>query len=324
MTRRVLFISKGDRAASTRYRALAFFPGLRDAGWEPLHLSTQGGPLAKLGLLRAARRADAVVVLRRLFSAPMRTLLRKSAKHLVFDFDDAIFTSPDGRDSTSRRKGFDDIVRQCDQVWAGNEYLAEAARALNPRVTCLPTVLDPVKYQVSPVMPADRIDLVWIGSSSTRRYLESAIPMLDEAAKRDDRLRLKIVADFDLHSNAIPTIPRPWSDTNEATELASSHIGIAPMPDDEWTRGKCAFKVIQYMAAGLPVISSDAGANRDVVRYSVTGMLASTDNQWLEAIKTLADDADLRSRMGHAGRRRAIEHYSIAAGTKQIMALLPG
>ena len=111
--------------------------------------------------------------------------------------------------------------------------------------------------------------------------------MLEGSAEKIPRLRLKIVADFDLPSEKLSTWALAWSETGEAQALASAHIGIAPMPEDPWTRGKCALKVLQYMAAGLPVVSSPAGVNAEVVVNGVTGFLAETPRQWCEAIECM-------------------------------------
>ncbi len=309
MAGKLLFISKGEHAASTRYRALAFVPRLREAGWEVGHISSA----RKLALLRAAARADVVVVLRRTFSAPLRMLLRHAAKYLVYDIDDAIFATRDVRESPTRRRGFAAMTRLADQVWAGNDWLAEQAGFRNDHVTVLPTAVDPAKYDVTAEKPANTVDLVWIGSSTTRPYLEAALPTLERAPN----VRLKIVADFDLKAN-IETLAVPWSEQGEAEALASSHIGIAPMDDTPWSRGKCGLKVLQYMAAGLPVVSDDVGTNRQIVVHGETGLLASGADAWVDAITRLAGDTT----MGAAGRRRVEQHYALNIVAEQMLACL--
>lgn len=259
------------------------------------------------------RQADYVVVLRKTFPAPILWILRKSASRLIFDFDDAIFCNTDGSPSPTRFSRFHAMMSAADRVFAGNEFLAFQARKFNSSVTVIPTAVDPSRYQVNAAKPESSVDLVWIGSSSTRKYLEAAMPWLALAAERIPNLRLKIIADFDLPGMGVRTVPVKWSTETEALELASSHIGIAPMRDDDWSRGKCALKVIQYMAAGLPVVSSDAGTNGDVLRDGTCGYVASSPQDWVGRLIQLAGNARLRAQLGSAARQRAIDDYSVTS-----------
>ena len=307
----ILFISKGEHAASTRYRALAYFEALRASTWHPVHIAARSDPLSRIELLHRASRADVVVVLRKTFSLPFFGLLRLCSKYLILDLDDAIFCRSNGKPSRTRQKRFAHVARRCQQIWAGNVYLADTARRYNGTVSILPTSLVPEKYAIEAKKNADRIDLVWIGSSSTRKYVEAALPVLERLADCFASLRLKIVADFQLPSQHLDTVSIPWSEDVESEALSSAHIGIAPMPDTPWTRGKCGLKVLQYMAAGLPVVSSPAGVNGEIVEHAATGFLAESPEEWQTAVKKLIRDPDLRRRMGKAGRKRVIERYSV-------------
>lgn len=310
MSARLLFVSKGEDSASTRYRALQFFPLWRAAGFAPAHVTASGGARATLDMLRQARRADVVIVLRKTFPAALLWLLRRASRRLVFDFDDAIFCNSDGTPSRTRMVRFAAMARACDRVLAGNAFLAGHAAAFNPAVTLVPTSVDAARYRVEVDKPTDTLDLVWIGSHSTRKYLAEAMPWLAQAAQAVPELRLKIVADFDLPGCGVATLPVAWRAETEVRALVSSHIGIAPMRDDDWSRGKCALKVLQYMAAGLPVVSSRAGANAEVIEDGVQGFLVTTPQEWMARIAQLAAHADLRRRMGEAGRRRVAAAYS--------------
>lgn len=311
MTRRILFISKGHDSASTRYRALQFFPLLRHAGYEASHATAAGSPGVYLRALRLAAAADIVVVLRKTFPGPLLWLLRRLSRKLVFDFDDAIFCNTDGTPSPTRMRRFGAMASACDHLLAGNRFLADNAARYNRAVTVVPTCLDAARYASDYPKPETTFDLVWIGSRSTRKYLVEALPALRLAAIRVPHLRLKIVADFDLPDAGLPTVAIPWSAETEARELGTSHVGIAPMRDDNWSRGKCALKILQYMAAGLPVVSSDAGANAEVVVNGETGYLVGDDESWAERIAQLAADPALRDRLGIDGRRRVRADYSI-------------
>lgn len=309
--RRILFLSKGEDSASTRYRALQFFDHLSAAGFAPEHLAMAGRPDAYFRALRAARRADVVVVLRKTFPAALLWLLRKSSKRLIFDFDDAIFCNSDGSASSTRMSRFAAMARVADHITAGNNFLAEAASRCNRQVTIIPTCVEAEKYLVGSAKPEGHVDLVWIGSRSTRKYLEEILPVLEKAVQANPLLRLKIIADFSLESRRLSILPIPWSAEGEARELASAHIGLAPMRTDDWSKGKCALKVLQYMAAGLPVISSNAGANAEIVQAGKTGELASSDAEWLDAIARLSGNLAICNEYGTQGRRLVSECYAI-------------
>jgi glycosyltransferase involved in cell wall biosynthesis len=318
----ILFISKGKHAASTRYRALAYFDALRATTWRPMHITVPNNHLLRIELLREASRADVVVILRKTFSLPFFRVLRLCSKYLILDLDDAIFCRSNGKPSRTRNNRFAYIARHCQQIWAGNAYLADTARRYNAAVITLPTSLMPQKYTTKTEKSVDHIDLVWIGSSSSRRYLETALPTLERLVDDFPSLRLKIIADFDLPSQRLQTVAIRWSEEGQSSALSSSHIGIAPMPGNLWTRGKCGLKVLQYMAAGLPVVSSPAGVNSEIVEHAVTGFLAEQPEEWLTAIAKLVHNPDLRQAMGDSGRRRVVERYSVDITSKKMIRAL--
>jgi len=307
--RRILFVSKGAESASTRYRASQFFSRLEQANFIPSHAEIRGGPLAYLGVLKMAASADIVVILRKTFPVLFLSLLRKVSRRLVFDFDDAIFCNSNGSSSATRMRRFVAMVRCCDHVIAGNGFLGNMARRFNSELSIIPTSVDVDHYKVGKGVPSAYFDVVWIGSSSTRKYLEAAIPSLSAAARRIPALRLKIIADFDLDSPGFPTVSVRWQAATEAAELASANVGIAPMSEDDWSRGKCALKVLQYMAVGLPVISSPVGVNAEAVLEGKTGYLVS-GNEWVTALQKLASDPELAYQMGQAGYQRVTALYS--------------
>lgn len=272
-------------------------------------------------LLPRLRRADAVIVQRHLPNRWQARVLRQAVRRLLFDFDDAVF----GRDSYARkgiscdRRGrrFAAICALADGVIAGNVFLGDYAARFRgaDRVHVIPTCVDPGIY---PIARHERrgadVQLVWLGSSSTLRGLEAIRPLLEELGQRTSGLRLKLVCDRFFHLDHLPVVAVPWTEAGAASELAGADIGIGWMPDDDWSRGKCGLKVLQYMAAGLPVVANPVGVHREMVRHGESGYLAETPTQWCEAVGRLADDADLRRRMGSAGRRRLEAEYSVSRG----------
>lgn len=307
-SRRIVFVSKSSHAPSTRYRALAFVPLFEQAGWEVEHVEANDFGQ----VLNRAKQADVTVVLRRRFGPIAAGRLRRAAKRLIYDIDDAVFIKADGSPSAKRRRGFDRMCRLADVVWAGNGYLAKRAETVGPNVTVIPTSIDPEKYGSDFAKPTDTFDAVWIGSSSTRVYLERLLPTLERAAEQIANLRLKIVADFSLDSSTLPIVAVPWSAAGEAEAVGSSHVGLGPLTDDPWTRGKCGLKLLQYMAAGLPVVADNVGANGEIVTDD-TGVRCDSPDDWVEGLAKLAGDGERRQRMGEAGRRRVAEHYSVDA-----------
>ena len=253
-----------------------------------------------------------MVVLRRTFSFPIFHLLRRAARRLVFDFDDAVFVHNDGSASSRRMARFTHMVRRADQVFAGNRYLAGIATRFTPYVTVLPTTLEPEAYPLAQHKDEEHFDLVWIGSRSTARYLSALLPVLEQAAKETPGLRLKVIADFTLEADQLTILPIQWSRETEAIEVRTAHVGIAPMPKDAWTLGKCGLKVLQYMAAGLPVLASTGGIHDQLVQEGVTGFLANTPADWLEGLRRLARAPRLRATMGLNGRHRLEESYATA------------
>jgi glycosyltransferase involved in cell wall biosynthesis len=311
MQKVILFVSKGENSSATRYRALQYFPQFIEADWLPKHATISGGVLSITKTLLAASQADVVVLLRKTFPSPMFWLLRKLSKKLIFDFDDAIFCNTDGSYSKTRMRRFEATVSYCDYVFAGNEYLANEAKRCNVAVTVIPTSVEVEKYNLTYHKDDSVFELVWIGSQSTRKYIAEIIPSLEIAAQTIPNLQLKIIADFELSSAKLNIINERWSEKTEALALCKADVGLAPMPENNWTKGKCALKVLQYMVAGLPVISSPSGVNAYVVENGISGYLA-TNNQWSTLLSQMHKEKEKLASMGEHGRRRAQSEFSIS------------
>jgi len=188
-----------------------------------------------------------------------------------------------------------------DCVVAGNEYLAQHARRFNSNVHILPTGLVLDDYKTSAARPNDgKTRLVWIGSAATVKYLEQLRPALEEIGRRFGNVVLRIICDSFLMLENMTVEQHQWSLKNQAADLAACDIGLAPLPDNRFTRGKCAYKVLQYMAAGLPTIASPVGANRQYIADSGAGLLAQDNQQWREKITALVRDAPSRAVMAKA------------------------
>lgn len=314
-----------------RYRLAALRPFLEAAGHT---LALQPWPDSAWGwlaLTRALRDTDVLILQRKLLSRWQLYLLRRAARVLLFDFDDAVFLrdsyAAKGLHSRSRQSRFRNLVRAADGVMAGNSFLRDQAACWtgSGRVHVVPTCVNPALYPLAPhSRPAGTAQLVWIGSSSTLQGLERMQPLLETLGRDNPRLRLKLISDRFLRLRHLPVLPCPWSEAREGDELAAADIGVSWVPDDLWSRGKCGLKVLQYMAAGLPVVANPVGVQAEMVQHGATGFLAETPAQWMEAVRRLAHDPELRRRMGRAGRARLESTYSVAVGAGCWLALLEG
>jgi|TARA_B100000959_G_C14937915_1_gene606524 glycosyltransferase involved in cell wall biosynthesis len=323
--KQVLFVSKGDNNPTTRYRISPLADALSKSGTKVILTDSDLGLIGKTNLLLKAYNSDVVVIQRKLYGAFLLFLLDHCCKKLIFDFDDAIFLRSNGDPSPHRETRFHQIVSRCSQVWAGNSYLVNHATASGAQtVHFVPTVIDPSKYPQTSKASPDQVTLVWLGSSSTRKYLEQHRDILEALGKAFPDIRLLVVSDFSFNLSHLQVDSVAWSEQAERSTLQQADIGIAPMEDNLWTQGKCALKVLQYMAAGLPVVSSDVGANAEVVEDGITGFLASSKEEWISAIGNLIANSELRNSLGQTGRLRVENNYNSVQWTdQQIMWLAP-
>ncbi|SFZ85947.1 Glycosyltransferase involved in cell wall bisynthesis [Devosia enhydra] len=256
------------------------------------------------------------------------SLARIPGKPIVFDYDDAIFHNYDLHSKRLVRrvlgKKLHSTIGGAELVLAGNAYLADYARPLNARVEIVPTVVDAWVYRPAP--PANNAETAprvgWIGTPSTwSEYLVKLMPALMPTLEQADAHLAVMGAGRDAVAQPRLDI-EPWSEAAEVPFLQSLDIGIMPLTDTPWARGKCGYKLIQYMACGLPVVASPVGVNSEIVEHGVNGFLARTDDEWREALTTLLHDPALRHRMGAAGRRKVEEQYSLQVWGPRVASLL--
>lgn len=311
-----------------RYRLAAFRPHLAAAGHSLDLIPLPRGWFGRLRVFRRVRAADAVILQRKLLPALQLAALRRSARRLVFDFDDAVWSRdsyhPRGLTSARRAARFRRTVRAADLIVGGNRFLADAAaRHTDPRrVAVVPTCVEPSEYPLAGHVAGTGLRLVWVGSASTLRGLEHLRESLDAVGRAVSGTRLKLVCDRFLKFDGLPVDPVPWAAVTETREVADADAGIAWAPDDDWSRGKCGLKILQYQAAGLPVIANPVGVHREMVRGGETGYLATSTADWVEAARRLATSPAERRRMGEAGRARVGAAYGVAVGGRRWVELL--
>lgn len=237
---------------------------------------------------------------------------------IIYDFDDAIFLE----NTSNANKHFGwakfvgktaDISQLSTSVTVGNTYLSEYAKQYNDNVYIIPTSIDTEHYQ--PVKNgkngSGRVVVGWTGSSTSQYHLEAFEPTLAELLKRRDDVEIRVISNREPSFKEIPYTWREWSPETEVEEIAEIEIGIMPTPDDEWSRGKCALKALQYMALGIPAICTDMGANRDVIEQGKNGFLAKDRKEWLKYFDMLIDDETLRNKLGYEARKTVVDKYSM-------------
>lgn len=339
------FALYGSLAASTRVRLGQFVPGLAAEGIdlqivsllgdEYLRQKFQGGTLplktmmkdgaTRFGDLLRLEKFDLALLYCELFPfMPAwleRSLIRKP---YIYDLDDAFYLRYKlGRPPLVKAllgDKFDHVMAGAAAVTAGSTALQNYALQHNPNATQIPTVVDVQRYVPGKKQANNTFTIGWIGSPSTASYLPELVEPL--AA-----LGAEAPLNFFVIGGKAPTIPNvnvieiEWQEHTEVELINTFDVGVMPLPDDEWAQGKCAFKLIQYMACAVPVVASPVGANVDVVTPEC-GLLARTDQDWLECLRQLRDNATQRRHMGDAGRHRVEEHYSLHKAVPKMAAVI--
>lgn len=309
-----------------RYRLAAFRPIFAAAGHSLDLVPLPDNPLSRLRLFCSLVRYDAVILQRKLFARLSTALLRRYSRRLIFDLDDAVWLRdsyhPKGVDCKKRLRRFETVCQMADLVVAGNDHLTQFAEQLarTPVVT-IPTCVDPARYPIAGHQ-SSKITLVWVGSSSTLAGLQRIRSTIETVGQAIPGLSLKIICDEPIEFDAVDVQYVPWSEAGETTEIASSDIGIAWMPDDDWSRGKCGLKVLQYLAAGVPVVANRVGVHPAMVRDGVTGLLADSPEEWIRAIRTLSEHPEKRRKLGATGRAFVEFEYSVAEGGRRWLSAL--
>ncbi len=341
-----------DTNPSQRFRIEQWEPLLRARGVEITYkpfetkelnavLYKQGQMAEKLRLVlksvsrrfkevRAARDYDAVYVLREaaLLGPPLfERWIARTGVPFIFDFDDAVFVpyvSPsNGYLSYLKFPGKTrSICRLAAHVMAGNEYLADYAREVNNRVTIIPTTIDTEKYTIEPRATENEMPVIgWSGSYSTAQHLATLRGALQRLA-RQERFLLRVIGapGFKIEDVNIEAIP--WRPETEVSELRTFDIGVMPLPDDQWSRGKCGLKALQYMALAVPTVCSPVGVNTEIIQDGENGLIAATEDEWVEKLTQLLRSAELRQRLGRAGRATVDARYSAEVQAPRVFQII--
>lgn len=281
-------------------------------------------PKGIFGRIRLASglKGSQLILQRKLLPVWQTQWLRNRVKNLVFDFDDAVFLRdsyhPKGFYDRKRLSRFQAVMETADAVVAGNQYLAERASEFrkNTRTYIIPTCINPSLYppNTRTRRPGTPFYLAWIGSSSTLQGVEAQATTWNLVGREVGDSILRVICDRFPKFDFIQVDEKPWSKATEAYDLSSSDVGISWIPDDPWSKGKCGLKVLQYMAAGLPVIANPVGVHLEMITPGVHGFLCTKPQEWVDSIRWLRDHPKKSWEMGQAGRALIEEKYSITAG----------
>jgi glycosyltransferase involved in cell wall biosynthesis len=351
----ILFIVPypSGRAPSQRFRFEQYLDFLTEAGhtyrlvpfiseatwqilYKPKHTLAKttgilGGFFRRLWLLFSVPSYDFVFIHREaspigppVFEWVIAKVMRKK---LIYDFDDAIWI-PNTSEANKIVAGVKchhkvgTICRWAFKVSCGNAYLRDYASHFNKEAVVNPTTIDTLHLhnKVRDQRAPSRLIIGWTGTHSTLKYLNQVVPVLAELETRFD-------FEFRVISNQPPQLPLrslyflPWNKATEISDLASLHVGLMPLEDDPWAKGKCAFKALQYMALGIPAVVSPVGMNTEVVQQGRNGYVCATPKEWREALETLIENADLRIQLGEAARNTVVERYSVLANKQNFLEL---
>jgi glycosyltransferase involved in cell wall biosynthesis len=306
---------------SFRIRILSLVDRLASRGFAWDLKPRPKGPWARLAMARSARDYDGVILHRKMLDPYEARALRRhlpAGRRIFLDIDDAMMLHETELGFLARRRlqrRYHATRKIVDVVCAGNAYLAGMFQEAGARTAIVPSGVDPAVQPLKQTTAGKGTILLWVGSHSTLKYLELSFPALARAATRVNDLRLTVFCDIPPAAAPIPVDFVPWNLPEENAVMLRGDIGIAPTPENPWTLGKCGFKIVQYMNAGLPVIASPVGFNADLVQPPEAalqaGLLPATWDQWPGAIEQLASDSALRGRFGAAGRRRVEAELSL-------------
>jgi glycosyltransferase involved in cell wall biosynthesis len=324
---KVLCVIEPGRAPSTRLRLGDCADRYRDAGIEITTVSARRSSLLeRMRLIRQARRHDLVILFKTTgFGARDLRLLRRNNPRIIFDYDDAVMFRNQKYGKPIALKDFERFLRtmeHCAAVAAGNRFLARFAEACGRPATMLPTAVDISKYQIRQEDATNRLTIGWLGLSDGFVYLRHIQPALKQLTDRFPGFILRVISDRPLQLDGVTVQNEQWQLEKEQANLSSFSIGIMPLTDTLWTRGKCGYKILQYMAAGIPVVASAVGANNDIITHGENGFLAGTSDDWVRSIGTLAEEAVLRRKFAIRGRALVESKYSLDQFAKGYIKLM--
>jgi len=311
-------------APSCRFRVLQYVEPLRGFG---INLE-----VVELSRIKSERRLsldaavdfDAVLLHRKLLNRFDYARLRRRARRLIYDFDDAVMfrdSNATQQHSRMRERKWERLVSGADMVIAGNSYLADLAAGYNSEVSIIPTAIK-IDHFTDKSSRASGLIIGWMGTASNFIYLSLIKDSMEALLSDHPEVTFRVVSDQTPHIPGLSIDSKRWSAADEISDLAGFDVGIMPIYDDPWARGKCAFKILQYFSSYLPVVCSPVGANRDVVEEGVNGYFATSSEEWRRRLEELLASAGERKVMGRAGRKVVEDKYSLSVMVPRLARVL--
>jgi len=332
---KLLYFSKTSFIGpSSRYRIYQYIPYLRKAGievivaplfrerwfrildlrWRPLRAIAKGlyafmRLFVRIWDLLKVCRYDLYCFEHQAFPyipALLERFAQKLNPNMLLEFDDAIYLT------FLHKKKIPRLIRMSKHVIVGNDFLRDYVLQFNPNVTVIPTVVDTDRNKPkNHYHPHGKLNIGWVGLAYNFSYVQELAGTLQKLRREFGEFVFTVISSQGFAIDGVEAIFKRWSYDNEVKEIRSLDIGIMPLADDEWAKGKCGLKVLQYMACGVPVVASPVGVNNEIIKDGKNGFLAATDEEWLEKLWLLAQDESLRSRLGQKGRETVEKHYSL-------------
>lgn len=355
MSKKILYIvpHRFDRSPGQRFRCEQYIPYLKENGytitysnllseWDDKFFYTSGHYLAKLFILIKSIFIRCFDVIRALGydyifiyreSIMIGTnifdrLFCSGKAKIIFDFDDSIWLNDtsEGNANLSWMKNPSKTnvsIKLADKIFAGNSYLANHAKQFNKNVIVIPTTIDMQYHIAKQEKETDgTIRIGWTGTQTTIKHFESIKPVLVSLKQKyGEKLKFILICDGEYYNKVLNLKNTVWNRHSEVSELAKIDIGIMPLPDDKWSRGKCGFKGLQYMSLGIPAVLSPVGVNKDIIRDGENGFLATSSHEWEAKLSRLIEDADLRVSLGEKGRATVESQFSVDAWKEKYIAL---
>jgi len=303
----IIFYSKGNYIKKTVILIKSFFKRLKD--------------------VRRAKNFDIIFVYREAFmlgTSMFEKMLHRKNNKIIFDFDDAIWLNDTSEGNANlnwlkKPSKTSSIIKIADLILAGNKYLADYAKQYNPRVEIMPTTINTdyhIKQNIN--ITKEKICIGWTGTSTTLKHFETIVPTLKKIYRKyKNQIYFKIIVDFPYSLPELNISATKWTLQNEITDLLEFDIGIMPLPNDSWSQGKCGFKGLQYMALEIPTIMSPVGVNTEIINDGENGLLASSEEEWINKLTFLIENKNERIKLGKNGRIAVEEKYSVNSNKKQ-------
>lgn len=360
-SRSILFlVLYGFNGASSRYRVYQYLPFLRKQGvfcvvspfyterfeffslrclsFSPLAGKAFNKAYLYYGYLKrflrilSASRYDAVFIQKELMPKFLLNLLYVLNKNLIFDFDDAIFLSDKEQEHIfgkvmlkKSRYQTEAVLRRAQSVVVGNRFIESYAKTFCSRVTIIPIAIDTARYRCIPKDDRNLVVLGWIGRQRNAYYIDDLVEVFNRLSREfAGHLELLIIGAQETGIDSLRVVCKPWSYASEMQDLSVIDIGLMPLRDEDWSRGKGGCKLLQYMALGIATVSSPVGINNEIISDGMNGFLAFTKEEWFEKIACLIRDPGLRSEMGKKARDTVIQKYSLDKWQKTFLATVLG